>query len=198
MKDKNEKQMQAYLNDLIPKHDLVIISDYGHGFISRESAKNISKRSIFTSLNAQINAANIGYHTMNNYRDIECTIINENELRHELRNRERSVETLMKQLSESLNVIKLVVTCGRGGAMLFDSEKNMVHHCPAFASKVVDKIGAGDAMLALISCSLKNGFSADLSLFIGSLAAAQSVETIGNSTPVSKIKLLKTIQHATK
>ena len=31
-----------------------------------------------------------------------------------------------------------------------------------------------------------------------SIAAAQSVETIGNSVPVNKIKLLKTISHFLK
>jgi hypothetical protein len=38
----------------------------------------------------------------------------------------------------------------------------------------------------------------DLSLFISSIAAAQSVETIGNSKPVSKAQLLKTISHLLK
>ena len=198
MNGENQNQLHVYLDNLIPKHDLVIVSDYGHGFISRKTAENLSNLAIFTSLNAQINAANIGYHTMNNYRDIDCTIINETELRHELRDREGNVEMLMKQLSENLQAKNLVVTQGSGGATLFDSGRNKFHDCPAFASTVVDKIGAGDAMLALISCSLKSGFDADLSLFMGSLAAAQSVETIGNSTPVSKIQLLKTIQHAIK
>ena len=198
MNGENQNQLHAYLDDLIPKHDLVIVSDYGHGFLSKETAQNISKQSIFTTLNAQINAANIGYHTMNNYNNIDCAIINEAELRHELRDRESNVDFLMKELSKSLHIKNLVVTQGDSGAMLFDSEKNEFHFCPAFASKVVDKIGAGDAMLALISCSLKSGFDADLSLFIGSLAAAQSVETIGNSTPVSKVQLLKTFSHAIK
>ena len=138
------------------------------------------------------------YYCQNNYNDIDCAIINEAELRHELRDRESSVEILMKQLSEILQAKNLVVTSGSGGAMFFDSEKNKFHKCPAYAAKVVDKIGAGDAMLALISCSLNSGFGADLSLFIGSLAAAQSVETIGNSTPVSKVQLLKTFSHAIK
>lgn len=198
MNSENQNQLYAYLDDLIPKHDLVIVSDYGHGFISRKTAENISKQKVFTSLNAQINAANIGYHTMNNYRDIDCAIINETELRHELRDRESSVEILMKQLAERLQTKNLIVTQGSSGATLFDSEKNKFHQCPAFAVKVVDKIGAGDAMLALISCSFKNGFDADLSLFMGSLAAAQSVETIGNSTPVSKVQLLKTFSHSIK
>ena len=91
-----------------------------------------------------------------------------------------------------------MVTQGSDGATLYDSEEDKYYYCPAFAAKVVDKIGAGDAMLALISCSLKSGFDADLSLFMGSLAAAQSVETIGNSTPVSKVQLLKTFSHAIK
>ena len=91
-----------------------------------------------------------------------------------------------------------MVTQGSGGATLYDSEGYKYHYCPAFAAKVVDKIGAGDAMLALLSCTLKSGFDPDISLFMGSLAAAQSVETIGNSVPVSKTQLLKTFSHAIK
>jgi len=162
MNNENQTQLHAYLDDLIPKHDLVIISDYGHGFLSRETAKKISKLSIFKSLNAQINAANIGYHTMNNYRNIDCAIINETELRHELRDRETSVEKLMKELSSSLQVNNMVVTQGSGGATLYNSMNEKYHYCPAFASKIIDKIGAGDAMLALLSCSLKSGFDEDL------------------------------------
>ena len=135
---------------------------------------------------------------MNNYLDIDCAIINEGELRHELRNRENIVDELMKELAESLRAKNLVVTQGKGGATLYALDNGKYHYCPAFASNVVDKIGAGDAMLALISCAMKTGFDADLSLFMGSLAAAQSVETIGNSTPVNKVQLLKTISHALK
>jgi len=198
MNSENQDQLNSYLVDLIPEHDLIIVSDYGHGFISGSIANRISKQSIFTSLNAQINAANIGYHTMNNYSNIDCAIINETELRHELRDRESGVELLMKQLSENLHSKNLVVTQGSGGATLYVANENKYHHCPAFASQVVDKIGAGDAMLALLSCCLKNGFGPDLSLFVGSLAAAQSVETIGNSTPVNKMQLLKTFSHIIK
>ncbi len=198
MNGENLNQLHAYLDQLIPKHDLVIVSDYGHGFLSRETAKQISKQSVFTSLNAQINAANIGYHTMNNYNNIDCAIINETELRHELRDRESDIETLMKQLTNNLLIKNMVVTQGTSGATLYSAEDEKYHNCPAFAEKVVDKIGAGDAMLALLSCLLKKGFDPDLSLFVGSLAAAQSVETIGNSVPVNKIKLLKTFSHAIK
>ena len=52
-------------------------------------------------------------------------------------------EILMKQLSEILQAKNLVVTSGSGGAMFFDLEKNKYHHCPAFATKIVDKVGIG-------------------------------------------------------
>ena len=198
MNEKDQNQLNSLIETLIPKHDLVIISDYGHGFISPIVAKQISNHSVFTSLNAQINAANIGYHTMNNYSNIDFGIINENELRHELRDREGDVKILMKKLANRLMAKNLVVTQGSAGATLFNADSDQYHHCPAFASNVLDKIGAGDAMLALLSCALKSGFGPDLSLFIGSLAASQSVESMGNSTPVNKINLIKTFNHILK
>ena len=53
-------------------------------------------------------------------------------------------------------------------------------------------------MLAILSICLRRGFEQNFSLLLGSLAAAQSVETIGNNIPVEKNKILKTIQHLIK
>ncbi len=198
LNDRNEKELNKYLDDLLPNYDMVIVSDYGHGFISKDIAKKISSHSKFVSLNAQINAANIGYHMMNNYKGINCIIINEAELRHELRDRETDIDTLMIKLTIKLKSKFLIVTQGSSGAKLYSNDEDSFYECPAFAAEVVDKIGSGDAMLALLSCSLKVGLGSNLSLFLGSLAAAQSVESIGNSKPVSKTKLLKTFKHITK
>ena len=49
----------------------------------------------------------------------------------------------------------------------------------AFSKTAVDKIGAGDAMLSIIALCIKSGFPEELSLIVSSLAAAQSVKTIG-------------------
>ena len=76
--------------------------------------------------------------------------------------------------------------------------KKIRYSCPAFASKVVDKIGAGDAMLSLLSLCLQKGYGKSFSLFVASLAAAQSVESIGNSKPVNKKEMIKTIEHILK
>ena len=91
----------------------------------------------------------------------------------------------------------ITVTKGKDGAFLFNDKKAPVN-CPGFAVEVVDKIGSGDALLALLSVCLFSKIEEELSLFIASIAAAQSVETIGNSKPVNKVTLLKTISHLLK
>ena len=147
------------------------------------------------ALNAQINAANIGYHSMRNYKNINCVIINEGELRHEMRDKNNKVELLMKKFSLQQKVKNLVVTRGVNGALLYEKSKNKFTGCEAFADNAIDKIGAGDAMLSIIALFFKSGFSKELSLLSGSLAAAQLTESIGNKETVSKTKILKTLEH---
>ena len=148
-------------------------------------------------MNAQVNAANIGTHNIRKYHDIDCLIVNASELQHEMRQREGDIEKLAIELKKAINANYITVTKGREGAFLLNGNKLPVN-CPGFAIEVVDKIGSGDALLALLSVSLYSKIEDDLSLFIASIAAAQSVESIGNSKPVSKAKLLKTISHLLK
>jgi bifunctional ADP-heptose synthase (sugar kinase/adenylyltransferase) len=195
---KQDRLFCNILKNILPKYDLVIVSDYGHGFISNKAASLICKYSKYLALNAQINAANIGYHSMRNYKNVDCVIINENEIRHELRDKNSNIKFLMKKLSKTQNINNLVVTRGSLGAVLYDNNKNKFTNCGALANVAIDKIGAGDAMLSVIAFFFKCGFSNELSLLGGSLAAAQSAETIGNKKSVSKTKILKTLYHLLK
>ena len=182
----------------IKKNDLVIISDYGHGLITKKIGKLLCKSSKFLALNAQVNASNIGYHTIQKYKNVDCVIINETELRHELRDKNGRIDILTKKLASMININNLVVTRGNSGALLYSSKIKKFFSCPAFASKIVDKVGAGDSMLSIVSILLKLKFKSDIALFMGSLAAAQSVEEMSNKVPVNKIKLLKYFNHILK
>ncbi len=194
----NEKKLKNFLTNKLKNFDLVIISDYGHGFISDKNASLLSKKSKYVALNAQINAANRGYHTMNKYKNIDCVIINETELRHELRDKNSKVNYLMNNLSKNLNISNLVVTQGSEGATLYNKKSKKFYYMEAFASKVVDKIGSGDTMLSLISIFLKLGLDKTYALLIGSLGASQSVSSMGNKNLIDKIKLIKAIDHTLK
>ena len=198
LEKKEEKLFHNKLKKLIPKHDLVIVSDYGHGLISNKSANLISKLSKYLALNAQINAANVGYHSMRNYKTVDCVIINEKEIRHELRDKNGIINSLIKRLSQEQNIKNLVVTRGVSGSTLYNKKDNKFIICDAYAKTAIDKIGAGDAMLSIVALCLKCGFHRDLALLIGSLAAAQSVKSMGNKEAINKNKILKSLESILK
>ena len=198
LREADEKIFNKMLKKIIPQYDLVIVSDYGHGLISKKSANLICRFSKYLALNAQVNSANIGYHSMRNYRNINCVIINETEIRHEMRNKNERIELLMKELAYKQNIENLIVTRGTKGAVLYNKRNKKFNLCEAYAKSSVDKIGAGDAMLSIIALCLKSGFDSELALFTASFAAAQSVESIGNKAPVNKVKILKTLENILK
>ena len=140
---KQENKQFNFLNKNLPKYDLVIVSDYGHGFITKSLAKLICRKSKFLALNAQVNAANIGYHSMRNYKNISCVIINQKELEMEFREKSKNLNDLVKKLALKNNISNLIVTQGSEGAVLYDKKKNKFYKSPAFATQVTDKIEQG-------------------------------------------------------
>ena len=195
---KQEKKQINFLKKNLSNFDMVIVSDYGHGFITKSISKLICRKSKFLALNAQVNAANIGYHSMRNYKNLSCAIINQRELEMEFREKSNNLNDLIKKLSFKNNIQNLIVTRGSNGATLYDKKNNKFFSFPALAEKVTDKIGAGDAFLSLTSIFLNIKEKKQLALLVGSLAAAQSIADIGNKKPISKINILKSIDHMLK
>ena len=195
---KNQKILTNYLKKNLRKYDLIIVSDYGHGFINQLTANLICKNAKFVSVNAQVNAANLGHNTISKYKKVDHVIINETELRQDLRNKNDKLESIIKLQSKKIGIKDIIVTRGSNGATLYNLRSNKYYYCPAFANKVLDKMGAGDSMMAFTSLCIKHKLNPNLILLIGSLAGAQSVETMGNSKPINKLKLLKSLEHLTK
>jgi len=192
---KQEDKLITKFSSFNRKSNLTILSDYGHGMISQRFRKHLINKSNFIAVNVQVNAANIGYHTLKNYNSINFMIINEVEIRHEMRSKDKKIEDLMKELSTKQNIEYLVVTRGSSGSILYNKKKNKFHFIDAFSKTAIDKVGAGDAMLSIMAICLYNKLDLDLSLLISSLAASQSVNTIGNKKPISKNTLLKELEH---
>ena len=69
-------------------------------------------------------------------------------MRHEMRNKSEKLDVLIKSISKKINQLY------RSNFRQYWNENvpmksKKLHHCPAFAKNIVDKIGAGDTMLAL-------------------------------------------------
>jgi rfaE bifunctional protein kinase chain/domain/rfaE bifunctional protein nucleotidyltransferase chain/domain len=193
-----EKDLNNKFDKLTKRSNLIVVSDYGHGLIPKSLIKKLNSSKQSVSLNAQINASNVSFHNLNDYKNIECVVINERELRHQLRNRNSDIKLLLKKISLDQKYKNIIVTRGSQGAIMFDNIKKKMYFCPAFANKIVDKVGSGDSMLSLVALSIKNKLDKNLTLLIGSLAAADSVEHYANKFSFTKIKLLKNLEHLFK
>ena len=192
---KNQNKLKSLLKKNLKKYDLVIIANYGHGLINDEIATLISNKAKFLVVNSQINAANIFHHSLNMFKKATCTIINEGELRHEMRDRHTDIELLIRKFSKSINSGYIVITRGNQGSKLFDAKKNKFINSAAYATKIIDKIGTGDTLMAIFAIFLKSTKNPELSLFVSSLAASHNVQNMGNSLKISPNLILKTLQH---
>ena len=104
----------------------------------------------------------------------------------------------MNEFVKTNNSKNLIVTQGNRGSKILSKKIKKIDHIEAFSKGAIDKVGAGDTMLAFISALLKNKTNRVLALFIGSLAAAISVQSFANKNSISKIALLKFISRVLK
>jgi bifunctional ADP-heptose synthase (sugar kinase/adenylyltransferase) len=116
------------------RNNFIIVSDYGHGLISNKVASMLSKMKNII-INTQLNSANIGYHTISKYKNINWAIINEVELRHEMRNRYEDIKKLMSLLSKKLNIQNLIVTAGNKGSYYLNQRKKKFFPLSSFCNK---------------------------------------------------------------
>src|SRR4029077_7333350 len=129
--------------------DLIIVNDFGHGFISPETVEILQSQSKFLAVNAQSNAANVGYILINKYKKTNFICIDAMEAQLAVHDKHANLsDVVAKQLPAIIDCPNIVVTHGRAGCFASGKDGNVVH-IPAFNSTVVDTVGAGDAFFVI-------------------------------------------------
>jgi len=123
-------------------------------------------------------------------------IANEKEIRHDLHDSSSNINELILKFTKKYKFKHLVVTRGASGLIYYNKKSNIKTIYPAFGEKIIDKVGAGDTLLAFVSLlfdrAKKNN---DISFFISSLAAAENIKDFYNSARLDKNLILKKIMH---
>ncbi len=187
----SEAVVCAWLQKQVQTHDVVIVPDFGNGFITPGMIAVLSEKAKFLAVNTQINSGNRGYHVIHRYPRADFISLNEPELRLAAHNRHDPVEAVAEHVGARASVSQLAVTRGTKGVVMYDRSSHMFHNIPALSTKVVDRIGAGDAFLSLAGLSLGAGLAPEIAAFVGSAAAAIDVQIVCNREPVSLVGLQK-------
>ncbi len=196
---KSEENLLLHnLNFFIKKSDLIILSDYGHGFFTDKLRKEIYKTRKFLAMNVQVNSFSVGYHTITKYKKADLVLMNEQELRHELRDKNSNRKDLIKKLQKLIKCKYIAITHGKTGATIYSTKTKQIFQAPAFARQVVDKVGAGDALFPILAISLQSKIPMDISLYIASISAAINSESYASKFVLEKTFFKKYLEHSMK
>lgn len=186
------KPLLIKLGKSLEQSDVTVVLDYSHGLISQPVSDYLQFNAVNLSINKQLNSFNLHTYAIDQYRKCELMCIQESELRFDMRNHITDIKALSYELYKRLSLRTLVITCGKNGSVCWQDD--VFSACPAFATKVVDRVGAGDTLMAITSICFAANLPVDLVLLLGNLAGAAMVSSMGTGMKLNKVNLLRSIE----
>lgn len=192
-----EDEFCAALEARLSECDVVIAADYGHGLLTSKAIKLLGRRARFLAVNTQMNAANVGYHALSKYPRAHYVCVHEGEIRLDQRDRVGDLRQLMLNVADRMTARSVMVTRGKYGTLLYRPEDGF-SESPALSVKVVDRVGAGDSVLAISALCAAREFPLDVLGFLANMVGAQAVTIIGNRSAIQREQLLDGIESILK
>jgi len=189
----DDAELCETLKSQLARHDLVVVVDYGHSMITEDAISILCRESAFLAMNAQANAGNRGYHRLSKYQRADYICAAEQEMLFEAHDWRGDLHPVVVDVAERLTCPRVTVTCGKRGALCYNLEDGFVE-VPAFALQVVDRVGAGDAFLAATAPLALLGAPLDLTGFVGNVAGAELVASVGHRRHLQRESFAKHIQ----
>jgi sugar/nucleoside kinase (ribokinase family) len=190
---RDEDRLCSMFRDAVTAADVVIVNDFGHGMIGDKLVRMIADKAPFLAINAQTNSANMGFNLISRYPRADLICIDALEARLATKDRTGELTRIINDtLPSMVDCDRFLVTNGRHGSLTYE-RGNIVHSIPAFPSKVVDTMGAGDAVLAVAAPLVAAGAPLDLVGFIGNVVGAQKVAIVGHQRSIDRVTVLKAL-----
>ena len=186
------EHLAQFIEKKIPDVDLVLISDYGKGLITKNllsrvivSAKKHNKQTVVDPKGLDFSKySGVSLLTPNKK---EAALASGVEI-----DDQPSLERAASKMFENVSLGKLLITCGKDGMVLFEPDK-APFHVRAEARQVFDVSGAGDTVLAVLGLAVASGASIQECIKIANTAAGIVVGKVGTAT-VSKQELLQAMK----
>ena len=83
LSDDDNRVVCDHLAEAVPRYDLVVVADYGHGMLTDEAVGILAEDARFLTVSTQVDAANVGFHTVGRYPRADHVSLAEQELRLE-------------------------------------------------------------------------------------------------------------------
>lgn len=185
----DEKRVIENIEHVIEKVDVVILSDYAKGFLSRSlTAHLITICAIYNT----ILMADPKGKDYTKYRGATIITPNKKEAAEASGLEEKDAKIVEKagaQLLDELQLKSLLITQGEDGMTLFETGE-LPKHFSSQARHVYDVTGAGDTVIATLAVAAGTGAELETAVEIANTAAGYVVEEVG-TTVISREQLEK-------
>ena len=193
----DDRDLCQILENKAGDYDVVVVADYGHSMLGEAARQTICDRAKFVAVSTQANAANIGFHTIAKYPRADYVSLAHQELELECRSRQGGLDQMVRDVAQKLSAQTVAITLGKRGCLCYNQASGQ-HQAPALATTVVDRFGAGDAFFAITSICAVLQVPLEVTAFLGNVAGAEAVATVGNSQFLEALPFQRHIQSLLK
>lgn len=192
--DSTQKVFHKKLQTKVNEADLVIICDFGHGFMDSKACRIVEKDARFLAINTQSNSGNLGYNLASKYKRADFLCIDAPEARLVTNSKHVGLDEIVaKILPQEINGRHFMITHGKHGCYTYSTHEKESMHIPALKHNVVDTVGAGDAFFVIASTFLAVGADTALAGFLGNVAGGIKVGIVGHSKSIGKLELQRSV-----
>ncbi|PYN10291.1 MAG: ADP-heptose synthase, partial [Candidatus Rokuibacteriota bacterium] len=163
--------------------DIVVCSDFRHGIFNRQTISRFTRDIPATALKVADSQVSNRWGNILDFTDFDLLTPNEREARFALADQDSVVRPLASELFRQARCRNLILKLGERGIIGYRSpgpNPREFFTIESFVTKLVDPIGAGDALLAYASLALATTRSIVIASILGSFAAAIACERQGN------------------
>jgi rfaE bifunctional protein kinase chain/domain/rfaE bifunctional protein nucleotidyltransferase chain/domain len=187
-----EEQLLKKLDELLPQYDVVVVADYGHSLMTERAVHLVCARARFLAVNTQVNAGNRGFNLISKYPRADFVSLGEPEARLDARKLNADLHAVTRSIAEKLGTRCFLVTRGSSGCVCYDREHG-ISEVPAFAIRVVDRVGSGDAVLAVAAPCVASGVTGETLGFIANVVGAEACMIMGHRSFIEPTGLYRHI-----
>lgn len=184
----DEEVLPVILPEHADRYDLVIVTDFGHGFVGPELIEELTRKARFLAVNAQTNSTNVGFNLITKYPRADYVVVDELEARLAAHDRDSPLERVIDTLAYE----RIVVTRGPHGSLGYDHGEYV--KAEAVSSKVVDTMGAGDAFFCVTAPFARARADMETLCKIGNAAGAIKCSVVGHRQPVTRKALCAALE----
>ena len=170
---------------IVPEVDVILISDYGKGLVTRELVAHLVK---LADAHGKLSIADPKGLDFTKYAGLSVLTPNKKEASLaaglEIVN-DKSLAAAGSALLQKSGVAKLLITCGKDGMVFFEPGLKP-YKISTQAREVYDVSGAGDTVIAVLGLGLAAGLSFKKAVGLANTAAGIVVGKVGTATVTRK------------